>query len=62
MSLSQASRQSGFDHDPTDWVSIRIGPSLNSMTVVGSVKNVVNDDLGEVGEAKAFGFLVLRHE
>lgn len=48
MSLSQASRDTGFAHDPTDWVSIRMGPSLNSLSDVGSVKNVVNDDLGEV--------------
>lgn len=37
-----------FDHDPTDWVSIRMGPSLTSLHHVADVKNVVNDDLGEV--------------
>ena len=37
-----------FDHDPTDWVSVRMGPSLTTLHHVADVKNVVNDDLGEV--------------
>lgn len=37
-----------FNHDPTDWVSVRMGPSLTSLHHVADVKNVVNDDLGEV--------------
>lgn len=37
-----------FDHDPTDWVSVRMGPSLSTLHHVADVKNVVNDDLGEV--------------
>lgn len=37
-----------FDHDPTDWVSVRMGPSLTSLHHVADIKNVVNDDLGEV--------------
>lgn len=44
-----------FDHDPTDWVSVRMGPSLSSLHHVADVKNVVNDDLGEV---KALLFLL----
>lgn len=40
-----------LDHDPTDWVTIRIGPALSSLFDVASVKNVVNDDLGEVRHA-----------
>lgn len=35
-------------HDSTDWVSIRMGSSLSSLSLVTSVKNVMNDDLGEV--------------
>lgn len=37
-----------FNHDPTDWVSVRMGPSLANLHLVADVKNVVNDDLGEV--------------
>lgn len=37
-----------FDHDPTDWVSVRMGPSLTTLHHVADIKNVVNDDLGEV--------------
>lgn len=37
-----------FNHDPTDWVSVRMGPSLTSLHHVADVKNVVNEDLGEV--------------
>lgn len=42
----------GFDHDPTDWVSIRMGPSLTTLHHVADVKNVVNDDLGEVKRSR----------
>lgn len=49
---SGASADSGggeeFDHDPTDWVSVRMGPSLTTLHHVADIKNVVNDDLGEV--------------
>lgn len=45
---SLASSSEGFDHDPTDWVSIRMGSAVTSLVDVASVKNVVNDDLGEV--------------
>lgn len=45
------SRADIFEHDPTDWVSVRIGPSLTALTDVASVKNVINDDLGEVGNS-----------
>jgi len=38
----------GFDHDPTDWVSVRMGPNLTSLHHVADIKNVVNDDFGEV--------------
>lgn len=37
-----------FDHDPTDWVSVRMGPSLTTLHHVADIKNIVNDDLGEV--------------
>lgn len=45
---SLASSTEGFDHDPTDWVSIRMGSAVTSLIDVASVKNVVNEDLGEV--------------
>ncbi len=38
----------GFDHDSTDWVSVRMGPSLTSLHHVADIKNVVNEDFGEV--------------
>lgn len=38
----------GFDHDPTDWVSIRMGPNLSSLRHLADIKNIVNDDFGEV--------------
>lgn len=47
-SLASGSTTESFDHDPTDWVSIRMGPTLSSLSEVASVKNVINDDLGEV--------------
>lgn len=34
--------------DPTDWVTVRIGGSLDMLTNVASVKNVVNPAFGEV--------------
>lgn len=37
-----------FNHDPTDWVSVRIGHSLSSLKAVANLKNVVNDEFGEV--------------
>lgn len=49
-SLASSSGE-GFDHDPTDWVSVQMGPALTSLIEVTSVKNMVNDDLGEVSQA-----------
>lgn len=45
---SGASNREHLDHDPTDWVSIRIGHSLSSLKVVANLKNVINDEFGEV--------------
>ena len=45
-----------FDHDPTDWVSIRMGPTLTSLHHVADIKNVVNDDFGEVNSVVVEGY------
>lgn len=50
LTAARSSREEdGVLADPTDWVSIRMGGSLQSMVYVGSVKNVMNEDFGEVG-------------
>lgn len=38
----------GFVSDPTDWVSIRMGGTPGTLIDVACIKNVVNDDFGEV--------------
>ncbi|CAM9204617.1 unnamed protein product, partial [Discosporangium mesarthrocarpum] len=34
--------------DETDWVRVKMGPTKHNMSEVGNVKNVLNEDLGEV--------------
>jgi hypothetical protein len=34
--------------DKTDWISLRLGTSVKSLTSAGNICNVVNDELGEV--------------
>ena len=46
---SARSTESSCAHDPTDWVTIKMGPAHTSLQSVASVKNVLNEDLGEVG-------------
>lgn len=52
--VSQKSHESKLVHDPTDWVLVRIGPTLSALSEVASVKNTINDDLGEVRNTRLY--------